>query len=470
MATRLDRFAAVFAGGILALRAVSLFRRPLWFDEIFTLWLARQNPSQIVEHLRFDSGPPLYYFFVMPFVRLGETFGVDAVGRMLSFFAVALLFWRVPPRYSGGARFAILLAASPLLFFYSGEARVYSLLAAFSFLLFLAAIRGQDTADRRMVAALAAGILPWIHYLGALVVLGSVILCALRRRWTSAALQLAAASLFLLWLPIAAKQPALSLAWNRSPPSAFLHAPEALGFWGELPVYFSARKPPAAWLGTAIGLGLLVFSAIAARKSRDIRDALAFSLLPIALVLLASLVHPIYYPGRTEMATLPVALWGVARAARRSRIVEGLCAAAVCAGLLAIGRGLLATSATIPYVQTARFLESRARPGDLVVSGDADYLPLRLAKDRGRLAAGLVGIPAGIELHPGWFEPEPSSRSVSETARLKGLIDAVETGGRIDFAIPPDPQLRELAERCIGGKPRLILRPPGAASILEVAR
>jgi hypothetical protein len=115
-------------------------------------------------------------------------------------------------------------------------------------------------------------------------------------------------------------------------------------------------------------------------------------------------------------------------------------------------------------------LESRTRPMDLVVAADANYLPLRLAKDRGALAAFLVGIPAEVELHPGWFEPTPPSQIDSEAARLQRALAGVRPGGRVDFAIPPDPQLRNLAERCVGSEPRQVLGPPGGTAILEIGR
>src|SRR5258708_6161387 len=100
MATKLDRPAVALAGGILILRAVLLLRRPLWFDEIFTLWLVRQPPHEIVGHLRFDSGPPLFYLLAMPCAHIGEILRFDAASRLLSFAAAGLLFWKMGPRYS----------------------------------------------------------------------------------------------------------------------------------------------------------------------------------------------------------------------------------------------------------------------------------------------------------------------------------------------------------------------------------
>jgi len=56
------------AAGILALffaLRVSLARyRQPFFDELFTRWISAKSFGGIVSALRYDSGPPLYYFLV----------------------------------------------------------------------------------------------------------------------------------------------------------------------------------------------------------------------------------------------------------------------------------------------------------------------------------------------------------------------------------------------------------------------
>lgn len=469
MATKLDRPAAALAGGILVLRAISLARRPLWFDEIFTQWIARKSPPGIVESLRLDSGPPLFYLLVHPLVRAGELLRFDPAARILSFLAIGLLFAAIRPRYSGGPRFTVLLAASPLMFFYSGEARQYALLSAVSFVLFLAALRARDEWTPRLCAALAASALPWIHYLGVFVVAGSVIVCLARKRRASATLQFAGASLFLAWAPIARGQPPLSLAWNVSAASS-VRVFEVFGFWGNSLPYFSGWRTPAAWAGIALGAAVLLAAAAKAGKSRAVRDALAFSILPLLLVVLASRFRPVYFPGRTEMATLPVALWALARASRRSRAVNLLTLAAAIGGFAVIAGSFVRPAGPFPYSETAKFLASRCGPRDAVVAADANYLPLRLEKDRAAMAAPLAGLPLELESHPGWFEPIDPSKIDGEAGRMRLLIAAVPPGGRVELAIPPDPALRDLAQRSLGNETRRVLRPPGGYAILEIDR
>src|SRR4029079_16090640 len=108
---------AALAVGAAALHArlVYLFRRPLWFDELFTLWLSRQSPGRIVHALRVDPGPPLFYFLEGPLARLCEIISFDAVARTLPFLAIGALFFAGTRREtSGGARFVVLVATSPL--------------------------------------------------------------------------------------------------------------------------------------------------------------------------------------------------------------------------------------------------------------------------------------------------------------------------------------------------------------------
>jgi hypothetical protein len=354
-------------------------------------------------------------------------------------------------------------------FFYSGEARQYALLAAVSFFLFLAALRARDGWKPRLAAAAAAAALPWIHYLGLFVVAGSVILCLVRKKRASALLQIAGASLFLVWVPIARAQPSLSLAWNVSAVS-FPRVFAAFGFWGDSLPYFSGWRTPAAWAGVVLGAALLLAAAERARKSPAVRDALAFSILPLLFVFLASAFRPVYFPGRTEMATLPVALWAAARASRRSRAANVLTLAAAIGGFAVIAGSFVEPAGPFPYSETAKFLAPRCRSGDVVVAADANYLPLRLEKDRGTLAAPLAGLPLEVESHPGWFEPIAPSEIDAEAARLRLRVAAVPAGGRVELAIPPDPALRDLAQRNLGSETRRVLRPPGGYAILEIDR
>ena len=462
----------ITAGLACAARAFYLLRRPLWFDEIFTLWIARRPAAGILEALRLDPGPPLFYFLDRPFVLAGESLGADVLARVISFAAIAAIFLAgMRSQTSGGRRFPILIAASPLLFFYSSEARAYALLGALGFLLFLSDFRFRSRRAQLAGAAVAAAILPWTHYLGVFVVAGSILLCLFREKRLLALVQIAAFAPFAAWVPTALGQPTASTSWSEE--GAWQSVRSALGVfgsWSPVPAYFSRFDPPAAWAGAILGALLIAAAVAAARRDRAVRDAVLFAGIPLFLAAAAGLWRPIYFSGRTEIATLPVALWAFARAARRSPAARLLTTAAAGAGAVVICAALLASPSVPPYAVTARFVASAARAGDLVVASDADYLPLRLASDRGALKASLVGIPSEIEAHPGWFEPGKFSSPEAEAQRVSGAIESIPPGNRVFLAIPPDPAPRAVVSPFLRGPRLRLIRPPGGDAVLVLDR
>jgi hypothetical protein len=470
---RARRHAAIsVAGAALLSRLVGIWRRPIWFDELFTLWISRQPPARVLHALRIDSGPPLFYFLDAPFVRLGEIVSIDATARLLPFAAVAAIFVAASrPETSAGLRFVVLIATAPLLFFYSGEARAYGPMAALGFLLFLSIFRFRSRGLALGGAVLAAGLLPWTHYLGVIVVAGSILLCLVRRRQRLALAQLAAVLPFAAWLPVALRQPAAGISWSderwlRSLSGAL----GALASWPRIPPYFSQLDLPRPWAGAILGAAITLASIVVARKRSDVRDALLFAGIPLGLAAAAGVFQPVYFTGRTEMMTLPVALWAFARAARTSAVVAWLAAAAATIGMILIASALLMPPAMPPYALTAAGISGKARIGDLVVASDADYLPLRLAADRGALQAPLVGIPSPIERHPGWFEPGELAAPETETARLSAAMERAGSHGRTFFAVPPDPAPRALVLGLLRGGRARIVSFPGADPVLVLDR
>jgi hypothetical protein len=473
-ATRPARRYVAFAVGVVALlaRLVYLFRKPLWFDELFTLWLSRQAPGRVLHALQLDPGPPLFYFFEGPLVRLAAIVALDAVARTLPYLAIGMIFLAEMRREtSAGARFVALLATSPLLFFYSAEARAYALVAALGFLLFVADFRLRSRHGRLAWAALAATALPWTHYLGVFVVAGSILLCLVRKKWSLALAQVAAAVPFAVWIPIALRQPAAAVSWSdQGGLRTLAGALGGFGSWPGVPAYFSRFDLPLPWLGALLGAGVIGSAALSARKSRAVRDALLFAGLPLLLAAAAGFWKPVYFAGRTEMMTLPVALWAFARAARRSAAARWLTTASATVGCLLIAGALLLPPAIPSYSATAAVVSSSVRAGDLVVASDGDYLPLRLAADRGELRASLVGIPSEIETHPGWFEPGRLAHPDAERSRLGAAVGGVPPGNRIFFAVPPDPAPRSLVLPLVRGGRARVLSPSGSDPVLVLER
>jgi hypothetical protein len=453
---------------LLALRFLYLVRRPIWFDEIFTLWITPRPLAQIAAALRVDSGSPLPYVLEKPFVWAAAAAHRDVLARLLSWCALALLFpLNLIRRFSGGRTFALLAALCPLLIFYSGEARVYAVLALASFCLFLAVCRSRNSSRAVLAAGALAAALPYLHYLGLFVLAGSSAICLARRKWAFLGAQLAGACAFLPWLPVALRQP--PIAWARQGiVSDLLRLLQSYGFWMSAPGYFSAASLSLPAAGSAVGACLLVAAFAASRLIRSVRDALVFAFSPIFLAALISVVRPAFFPGRTEIVTLPVALWAFSRAAKRSSIVKILCGGAAALGSGTIALALLDMPAESPYAVTARFLTRTAREGDVVIAADANYLPLLLDSDRKDLKAQLFAFPQETAKHPGWFEAGRVADPILEKTRLESLLDSASR--RIFLAIPPDPPLRNFFLPLLAGRRVMFRQIPGGYAVGEVLR
>ncbi|HMA18272.1 MAG TPA: hypothetical protein VKS03_07520, partial [Thermoanaerobaculia bacterium] len=60
-----------------------MWHRPLWFDELFTIWASRMPLSRLLAVLANDSGPPLWYVLEKPFVIAAErSSSPDAIARV----------------------------------------------------------------------------------------------------------------------------------------------------------------------------------------------------------------------------------------------------------------------------------------------------------------------------------------------------------------------------------------------------
>jgi hypothetical protein len=252
----------------------------------------------------------------------------------------------------------------------------------------------------------------WTHYL-AIFLVASLAIAALREGRRRCALALGAGvALFLPWSPVLLAQPAAALSWMREPVGAPLAFLAALGGGARVPGPFGPPLPQALlWLAGVVGVATL--AAFFAARPGDAAERIGLSavLLTLAGILLVSIWRPVSFPGRSEMAVLPIWIWVVARAGDRSRALRWIAGAA--AGIGAIACVLIVTGPrrSQPPDTALPALEAAARPGDLVVATFSFYLPARLAHDRGRLAAEVHAFPSNQEDHPGWFLPKAPSEA-----------------------------------------------------------
>jgi len=453
----------------IAARLYLLLSRPLWHDERFTAWISRRPAGQIVEALRRDSGPPAFYL-------LEKISGAAAAPprrawtlRIVSFAAALLLLAAVAGSLSRRERAlgAILVSCFALVNLYAAEARAYALLALLGFLVFRLSQSGRQSPLRLAGLAAAAAAALYTHYLALFAVAAAAIVALASRRWLSAAACAAALALFAPWSPILLAQPAAAMAWLHEPiGSTLIGFASALGGVGRVPLPFGA-PPPAALVGVGAGVGiaLLVLAAAGARRDAEIRPAVLFVVLVLGLALAASVLRPLAFAGRSEMAVLAAWIWALARASSRSAAIRR---GAIAAGALGMAATLFVAFSPHPPDTAAvavRRLAAMTRPGDAVIAGPAFYLTARLSADRGELPASVEALPPGDADHPGWFVPAvPGDAEEREIARR---MDALPAGRRLFVLVPPTHQtpgvMRTLASR---GTVREIVRQPDAVLLV----
>lgn len=204
--------------GVVAFGTVFRFvtRSNLWLDEALSVNIASLDVGDLLEALRHDGHPPLYYLLLHYWMSLvGE--GDFAIRVLSGIFAVGSmpLAWIAGRRLAGvtGARWALaLVALSPFWIRYASEARMYSLvmlLVLAGYLLVYDALRRPELL-RLAAVALVSGLLLLAHY-WSFWLLGAVMVTFAWRGWrrpekrrTTAKVAASIAVgglLFLPWLP-----------------------------------------------------------------------------------------------------------------------------------------------------------------------------------------------------------------------------------------------------------------------------
>lgn len=207
----------VAVGIVVALGVVLRFvtTSELWLDEALSVNIARLPAGEMLEALRHDGHPPLYYFLLHWWMEVfGDgDFATRAISGVFSVGGLAAI-WGLARRLGGpsvGWAATLLLATSPFAVRYATEARMYALLVLLTLLGGLALHRALERPSPGRLAgvALVTAALSLTHYwalylivvaVGGLVVLwrGGYRPAAARRALFAMASGLL---LFLPWLP-----------------------------------------------------------------------------------------------------------------------------------------------------------------------------------------------------------------------------------------------------------------------------
>jgi hypothetical protein len=124
----------LMVGVALGLRLYRSQAQSLWYDEGFSVYLARMDLSEITARTAADIQPPLYYYLLHAWINLlgdGEA-AVRSLSALFGALSVGLIYALGRRLLGRGPALlaALLLAVSPLHVWYGQEARMYTLLVA----------------------------------------------------------------------------------------------------------------------------------------------------------------------------------------------------------------------------------------------------------------------------------------------------------------------------------------------------
>jgi mannosyltransferase len=378
----------------------------LWLDEALSLNIAQLPVGDLLDALRHDGHPPLYYLLLHLWVDVvGD--GDTAVRALSGIFGVAglPLAWIAGRRLAGtaGARWALVLAAlSPYAIRYGSETRMYSLvmlLVLAGYLLLTDALRSPRP-WRLACVALVSGALMLTHY-WAFWLLGAVGVVLLWRWWrapgerrtTVLALGSVAAGgvLFLPWLPAFLYQSS-----HTGTPWGLPFRPTAIVYATFVDMGGGTSLPEAALAAFVIGVLCLLALFVARWNQRElvidvtttplVRDELAVVVATLAIGWAVAYVTSATFQSRYAAVVVPlilvVAAVGLTRIPGVGQLVVG--------GLM-VGLSLVGIVWNLYYERTqsgdvAAAVAARAEPGDVVV-----YCPDQLGPGYSReMPDGLV--------------------------------------------------------------------------------
>jgi hypothetical protein len=349
-----------------AARIPLLLVRAPFFDELFTRWIAGKSFAGILDALRHDSGPPLYYFAMH---LLGDPSVV--MTRVLSLVCAAIAIVLI--LRATDATPALLLAVFPPAVLFAADARAYAMCAMFVTMAILAI---DD--DRPMLAALALVAAAYSHYYGVLffpillmttAAAPAAVQPASRRRYASLGAFALAVTLYIPGFWLALHQPSEARAWMTA------SWPDALFI-----------RPP---------LSLAIIGAVVVALSLRVNRYLVMVLVPL---ILAIALH-VYVPMRFEAVIATPLVLCLAESLRRNRYRLMLTTSLMTIAILWTMLGIIdhTNRPPEPYRQAARWVAANIPPNQTVVASGYCYLET-LMNGHARVTA----LPPEQAEHPGW--------------------------------------------------------------------
>lgn len=380
-------------GIALALRCIALQSRGIWYDDAFSIFLARQSLARIVQGTAVDTMPPLYYFLLHFWMRLGDAVWlIRTLNVLLGVAIVWVIYLWIFDLYGHPAGFwaGMVAAGSPLLIYHAQEVRMYSILTlslsvyAWCFTRIYRRVQPGRMAGTWIGMTVSGALAMYSHNLAVFTLVAPVVFLALKRAWGLLGRQTLALAVTAI----------LALPWLLVIPGQIQKIQTA--FWTPRPgmtevlqalVIFHTNLPlPRATLPAGVFLSIfclvLVIFELARNRWKDDGALLLgiFALLPPTGLFVASyLMRPVFVSRSFMLSGAAYfGLAGLVIAQGRNRIGGWLIA------------GLFAVSAVVglsyqytfvefprsPYRAAMVHLEKIVQPGDVIVHDNKlSYFP-----------------------------------------------------------------------------------------------
>jgi len=411
--------------GATLLRFWDLGTKSLWYDEAYSLFMARHSLQEMISLLAsFDNHPPLYYVFLHGWMRIvGDG---DVAARIPSAAAgvATVVVTFLLTRELAGVRVAfvaaVLLAAAPFLVLAGQEARMYPFLALFSAGASYALWRALQEPLRRWWL----GYVVWMtlalytHYVAVLVLIAHAAYVTMAERnkaglwlrWTGIVVVASLPLLFLVWSQFATARalPAFQhpLRWR-----ALLDLLGLLSFGGGLfgtgSYYQRGTMPPLLQIVLLLPFLALALGGLARMGVRPRAFTLAYLVVPVAVTVLVSIRQDVFQERYFSFLQPPFTIMLAAgiislMAGRIFGRVLSLLGLVLLAGLTVAA--LVGASRDAPdydWREAGRYVTAEARAGDFML-----YVP------------PFIAIPFEHYYRGAAVPPQLSSREVLTTAKL----------------------------------------------------
>lgn len=316
----------VILAGQCLLNVAFLGYRVLWLDEAYSAVMARLPLTGVPQALRYDAGPPFYYWLLHGWRGVfGESeYALRGLSLLFALLATVCVYRIAALVWSRRAAWisALLFACSPLVTAYSQEARNYTFFATLCLIYALGSILYVFRSNWKglPIASLSLAVMLYTHNVAWFLALAGglaslIFLSDLKRSLKLFALMAVPVLLYLPWIPVLLQQmrnTELTIGWvtNAWTPMAILHSFIVFIPGGTSPVWVNLPSWPA-WVqivNAFLVLPVIAIGLILSVKKKQWETGFIAILFILGLVgpyLYSFVFTPVYLAGRTDFCLFP---------------------------------------------------------------------------------------------------------------------------------------------------------------------